>query len=136
MSDYLRIKVRGFHLDRRGHLNNVSYIQFLEEARWAIFDMNNAIEFFAKLDHTLTLVNSNINYRRPAFLNEMLEIRTRLLRVGTASCVIQQSIYLEDTATVILESEHTFVLMDKDTNCAVPIEGEARNKLEQIANLI
>lgn len=136
MSDTLRIKVRGFHLDRRGHLNNASYMQFLEEARWAVFDMNNAIEFFAQLDNTLTLVNSNINYRRPAFLNEMLEVRTRVLRVGTASCVIQQSIYLENTSTIVLESEHTFVLMDQETNCAVPIEGIARDKLEQIASLL
>lgn len=32
------IKVRGYHLDLYGHVNNARYLEFLEEARWAYFD--------------------------------------------------------------------------------------------------
>ena len=32
------IKVRGYHLDLYGHVNNARYLEFLEEARWAYFE--------------------------------------------------------------------------------------------------
>jgi len=136
LTDYIRIKVRGYHLDQHGHLNNAGYIEFLEEARWALFENYNAEEFLSKHDLALTLVNVNINYRRPSFLNESLEIHTKVMRIGTTSCKIDQTIYLENSNTVIADASNTFALMDKGTNKAVPIEGKAREKLEQLANAL
>ena len=134
LTDYIRIKVRGYHLDQHGHLNNSGYIEFLEEARWVLFENYNAVEFFSKLDLALTLVNTNINYRRPCYLNETLEIHTKVMRIGNTSCKMEQSIYLEGSSTVIAEATNTFVLMDKNSTKAVPIEGKLREKLEQLAN--
>lgn len=134
MSDYIRIKVRGYHLDQYGHLNNFGYVQFLEEARWVLFETYNAVEFFAKLDLALTLVNTNINYRRPGYLNDTLEIHTKVMRIGTASCRMEQTIYLDGTNEIVAQVENTFVLMDKTAGKAVPITGKARDKLEQLAN--
>ncbi len=134
MTDYIRIKVRGYHLDQHGHLNNAGYIEFLEEARWVLFENYNAVEFFSKLDLALTLVNSNINYRRPSYLNETLEIQTKVMRIGNTSCKMDQTIFLEGSNAVIAEASNTFVLMDKRTTKAVPIEGPLREKLEQLAN--
>ena len=136
MTDYIRIKVRGYHLDQHGQLNNAGYIEFLEEARWVLFENYNAEEFLAKNDLALTLVNVNINYRRPSFLNETLEIHTKVMRIGTTSCKIDQTIYLEGSSTIIADAKNTFALMDKQTNKAVPIEGKAREKLEQLANAL
>ena len=31
----IEIKVRGYHVDIYGHVNNARYVEFLEEARWA-----------------------------------------------------------------------------------------------------
>jgi thioesterase-3 len=126
--------VRGYHLDQHGHLNNCGYIQFLEEARWSLFENYNALDFFSQLDLALTLVNTNINYRRPSLLNELLEINTKVMRIGTASCKIEQSIFLEGTDTLIADASNTFVLMDKTSTSAIPIEGAAREKLEQMAH--
>lgn len=134
MSDYIRIKVRGYHLDQHGHLNNAGYMEFLEEARWVLFENYNAEEFFSKNELALTLVNTNINYRRPCFLNEMLEIHTKVMRIGTTSCQIDQTIYLEGTSTIIADACNTFALMDKQSHKAVSIDGSARTKLEQLAN--
>lgn len=134
MSDYIRIKVRGYHLDQHGHLNNNGYTRFFEEARWALFENYNAIEFFSELDLTLTLVNSNINYRRPCFFNDLVEISSKVMRIGNTSCKIDQTIYLEGTNQVIADASNTFVLMDNKNHKAVPITGQAREKLAQLAN--
>ncbi len=134
MSDYIRIKVRGYHLDQHGHLNINGYNGFFEEARWVLFENYNAIEFFAQLDLTLTLVNSNINYRHPCFFNDALEVHTKVMRIGNTSCKIDQTIYLEGTSKIIADVSNTFVLMDNHEHKAVPIRGKARDKLAQLAN--
>ncbi len=134
MSEYIRLKVRGYHLDQHGYLNYLSIMQVLEEARWALFDTNNAVDFFTQREQALTLVNTNINYRRPGMLNEVLEIHTKVMCIGTASCRMEQTIYLDGSNEVIAQAEHTFVLMDKIARTAIPIAGEARKKLEQLAN--
>lgn len=136
MTDYIRIKVRGYHLDQHGHLNNAGYIEFLEEARWVLFENYGAGEFFSKNELALTLVNMNIDYRRPCSLNETLEIHTKVMRIGNTSCKIDQAIYLEGTNTIIAEAQNIFALMDKNGQKAVAIEGKAREKLEQLANAL
>lgn len=136
MTDYIRIKVRGYHLDQNGHLNNAGYTEFFEEARWSLFENYNAGEFFSKNELALTLVNVNINYRFPAFVNDTLEIHTKVMRIGKTSCRIDQVIYLEGSNKVIADASNTFALVDKRQNVAVEIEGMAREKLEQLANAI
>lgn len=135
MSEYCRVKVRGYHLDQYGHTNIGAYTQFLEEARWLLFENFNAVEFFSELDLALTLVNSNINYRRPSFLGNALEIHTKVMKIGSSSCKVHQTIFLDGGTTRIAESEHTFVLMDKQTLSSCKIEGKAREKLEQLAEV-
>ena len=34
------IKVRGFHTDLYGHVNNARYLEFLEEARWEFLEQH------------------------------------------------------------------------------------------------
>jgi len=34
MKSTVQIKVRNYHLDRFGHVNNARYLEFLEEGRW------------------------------------------------------------------------------------------------------
>jgi thioesterase-3 len=115
-------------------LNNHGYTSFLEEARWALFENYNAIEFFSQIDLTLTLVNCNINYRRPCFFNDALEIHTKVMRIGNTSCKIDQTIYIEGSSKIIADASNTFVLMDNHEHKAIPIRGQARDKLAQLAD--
>ena len=38
MSSEIRIKIRGYHIDHFGHVNNGKYYNFFEEGRWGYFD--------------------------------------------------------------------------------------------------
>jgi len=135
VSEYSRFKVRGYHLDQYGHTNIGAYNTFMEEARWRLFENYNAVEFFSELDLALTLVNSEVNYRRPCSLGDALEVQTKVMRIGTTSCKVQQSIFLDGGNTHVVDAEHTFVLMDKQTLKSCKIEGKAREKLEQLAQV-
>jgi thioesterase-3 len=124
------IKVRGYHLDLYGHVNNARYLEFLEEARWAYFEATHCLEWFTESGLAFVVVNININYRRPAFMNEQLVVHTGVKSLSNRSAVIHQRITLDDMSTVVSEADITFVLFDEKQNKAIVIDGDARKMLE------
>ena len=124
------IKVRGYHLDLYGHVNNARYLEFLEEARWAYFDHHGGLEAFLASSLAFVIVNININYRRPALMNETMRISTQIASVGGRSAVIQQRVTLGESDTMIADANVTFVMFDSKIDKVVPIEGALRVRLE------
>ncbi|MEY3443375.1 MAG: hypothetical protein RLZZ519_1656, partial [Bacteroidota bacterium] len=70
------IKVRGYHADLYGHVNNARYLELLEEARWNHFENSVDSEEFKRNGWAFVLVNININYRKPALPGDVLYIHT------------------------------------------------------------
>ena len=130
MSHAITIKVRGYHLDLYRHVNNARYLEFLEEARWAYFEATHGLEWFTESGLAFVVVNININYRRPAFMNEQLVVHTGVKSLSNRSAVIHQRITLDDMSTVVSEADITFVLFDEKQNKAIVIDGDARKMLE------
>ncbi|MCD4484492.1 acyl-CoA thioesterase [Chromobacterium vaccinii] len=132
MAHHTRIKVRGYHLDLFGHVNNARYLEFLEEARWNQFEEQGGLDWFLKSGLALAVVNINIDYRRPALMGEQLLIETGLKSIGNRSAVIHQRVLLEGADTVVAEADVTFVVFDAKQNKAVALEGQLKDMLEQM----
>lgn len=132
MSHAIEIKVRGYHLDLFRHVNNARYLEFLEEARWSFLESRGHLDILEEGSYTFAVVNININYRRPAYMSEMLLITTSVKTIGTRSCVMHQLITLKDTDTVIADTDVTFVIVDTRTEKAALLEGELRAALERM----
>lgn len=120
----IEIKVRGYHLDMFGHVNNARYLEFLEEGRWAAFDGKADLQQLARKGFAFTVVNININYRRPAFMNEVLYIETELVKLGRRSGVMHQMVKLQGTDVVVADADVTFVMFDGQKQKAAIMEGE------------
>ncbi|NOY46561.1 MAG: acyl-CoA thioesterase [Deltaproteobacteria bacterium] len=129
MAHVTRIKVRGYHLDLYGHVNNARYLEFLEEGRWSWVEERGDLAGFMKGGYGFSVVNININYRRPAFLGDELEILTSLKSLGNRSGVVRQVVRMAGTDTVVAEADVTFVVVSAKTGRAVPLEGEVRGLL-------
>jgi len=128
-----QVKVRGYHLDIYQHVNNARYLEFLEEARWGFFEQFPLAEKVHAHNYAFVLVNININYRRPAFVNEVLEIRTQVSRIGNKSCTIHQAMVLKGTDTLVADADVTFCVLDQEAHKAVVIEGEIRELLQTMS---
>lgn len=130
----INIKVRGYHLDIYRHVNNGRYLEFLEEGRWDYFDRHQFVHLFESIQLGFVVANININYRRPAYVNEVIQVQTRLQRIGNKSGEMQQQVWLlsdaGQTDTLIADATITFCLMDEKTQRAVEIKGELRTILE------
>ena len=129
MSHTSFIKVRGYHLDVYQHVNNASYLEFLEDARWEYLEDSGDIEFFQAKGFAWVIVNINISYRASATMGQTLEITTWLSNVGNKSAVFSQRIADKATGKTVVEADITFVILDQNTGQALPIEGEIRERM-------
>lgn len=124
----VKLPVRGYHLDGYNHVNNARYLEFLEEARWQYYD-NLSREALQKADWAFVIVNINIDYKYPATLGDYLRIQTEVDRLGDTSMTFQQTVYLNETETVVCSAKVTFVILDKKTGRPKPIQGELKQLL-------
>jgi len=127
-----KIKVRGYHLDLYGHVNNTRYLEFLEEARWNIKDLYFDLPAMRDQDLNLVVVNININYRDSARLDDVLEIFTKVIRVGNKSVTLKQEIFFENTQKTVADAEVTFVIYDKNIGKAIELAPEIRQQFRRL----
>lgn len=124
------ITVRGYHLDLYGHVNNARYLEFLEEGRWQWLEGRADLGALLARGLGFSVVNINIDYRRPATLGEVLEVETGLKTLGNRSGVMRQVVRLRGTETVVAQADVTFVIVSSETGRAVPLADELRMLFE------
>ena len=122
-----QIKVRGYHLDLYGHVNNARYLEFLEEARWQWVEQKADLGALMARGMGFSVVNININYRRPATLGEVLEIETGVKALGNRSGIVRQVVRLQGTDSIVADADVTFVIVSRETGRALPLSGELRD---------
>lgn len=132
MTTTVEVKVRGYHLDVYGHVNNARYLEFLEEGRWAMFERKANLEEWQRRGLSFFVVNINISYRKPATLGNILEIRSSIARIGNSSGVIRQEIYLKESGVLVADADITFVIADNRLGKAIPLKGDLAEELEAL----
>ncbi len=127
-----QITVRGYHIDLYDHVNNGRYLEFLEEARWDMFEQSIDRKAWHKKGRGLSVVNININYRHPAQMGDRLEIQTRLVRIGNKSVTLHQTIILEGTENTVVDAAVTFVVINMQTGKAEEICGDILDEIKKL----
>ncbi|WP_108446581.1 acyl-CoA thioesterase [Halomonas denitrificans] len=124
------LRVRGYHLDGYGHVNNARYLEFLEEGRWAYFDEHPRLAaFLGRGDLAFVAVNLNIDYRRAAVAGDDLAVLTRLAEIGSRRARIHQEIRRVADDALVARADITFVLLEVASGRAVTIDGEIREAM-------
>ena len=120
-----QIKVRGYHEDRFGHVNNARYLEFLEDARWEHLDERGLDTAFFKTQGIFpVVVRLSISYRRPASADDVLNITTQATSIGSRKIVFGQEARLASSDKVCVEAEVTTVFLGEKTGRPVPLSGE------------
>jgi len=132
MKNSTKIKVRGYHLDLYGHVNNTRYLEFLEEARWNIKDLYLDLATMHEQELSLVIVNININYRNSAYLGDILEITTVVSRIGNKSVTLRQEIYSEGSTKLVADAAVTFVICDQKSGKAIELTPDLRNQFARL----
>ena len=118
--------VRFSDVDVYGHVNNVKYFEYYQEAR---------IDFLRSMrsddePHLATVVaRIDVDYRRPIlFRPEPYVVRTWVTRVGTSSYSLASDI--SDDRTVLSRAQAVLVAFDMNTQRSRPLRDAERQVLE------
>jgi len=131
--DYLtEIKIRGYHADFYGHVNNARYLEFFEEDRWARLENVIDLRKLVRQGLVFLVVNINVNYRRAVAVGETVLVTTALEKIGNKSVALKQEIVFKESEEVAADAVVTFVIRDTDGRAAV-MEGDLLEEIKKLA---
>lgn len=82
------------HLDMMGHVNNATYIQLMENARWSFYEAHHFTrELALQEQYGPIILEANIKYRKELFLGEEIKIVTNCLEYSGVLGTLEQIVY-------------------------------------------
>jgi acyl-CoA thioester hydrolase len=126
--------VRFSDVDVYGHVNNVKYFEFYQEARIAfILSLDEPLFDPAQQDRMRQVVaRIDVDYRRPIlFRPEPYAVETWLTRIGTSSYDLACRI-VDGDGTLYSRAEVRLVAFDTATQRSRPLSDAERSRLEAV----
>lgn len=121
------IKIRGYHCDSYGHLNNARYLELFEEARWTLLEEANIIQPLKEKGLLFFIVNINVNYRKAVDDGMTIDIHTEPEEIKRKTISLKQTVYEKGGNTVLADAVVTFVLFDPKQSRAILIDDDTAN---------
>jgi acyl-CoA thioester hydrolase len=115
-------------IDAMGHLNNAVYFSYCEFARQKYWD--RLVGLRSILDIGFIMASASIEYRRPAYMGDLLEVEIRCTRIGKTS--FDFSYRLTRGGELVAEARSTQVLWDWNAGAKRPFSDELRAKIERL----
>ena len=117
--------------DAFGHFNNVSFLAWMESAR---FDLFKKLEFIEPSDvFTLAVILARIecNYREIVRYNDRLTIHTRVIDIGSSSFTLENLFVREKDQTIAADGKAVLVSFDHQANRPRPLSHEQKERLRK-----
>lgn len=123
------VKVRFCETDALGHISNISYFIYLEEARTDFFiDLG----FGADLeDWKVILASAKCDFVRQGYYNQKLKVVSEVQRIGRSSFTIVHRIEDTETGELIAKGEASAVYFDFNEQKSEKIPDNLRKMLEK-----
>lgn len=132
----LKIKVRFSDLDAMRHVNNATFLTYLEEARIAyykdIFDMPKK-----DLDFSAVVAKIEISYLQPIVLGEEVEVLTKTTKFGRKSSDLINLITVERNGQKVIAAQALTKLVSYDYETLKSIETpeDVINKIKEFEGI-
>ncbi len=117
------IQVRFNDTDALGHLSNIAFSLYAEQAR---------VEFFRSLGMgriTLILAHISLDFRKQIKFGDKVYVETKVDKIGNTSVTLVQTIIANKELAA--EAKSVVVLFDYDAQKPKPIAGDLRQKLSE-----
>ena len=123
---WTQVSIRFSDEDNMGHINNVAYGAYVEQARVAFIDAFLKSGGPGGIDYVLA--NVNIDFRREMHFPGTVDIGARLIRIGTKSITTGYGLFKDSENVATAGSVNVF--FDNKSTKTIPIPEELRKGLE------
>ena len=116
------IKVRTYECDSYGHVNNATFLNYCEVARVELLEkMGYDLAGLKKAGFLLVIVKIEMEYKRPAYANDELEVSVDWIERGKTSAAFAQEIINRKTNELAARAKIIWVSTDlKGKPIAIP----------------
>lgn len=118
----LPFTVKTYDIDFAGHVNNLVYIRWLEDLRFALLETHFPMEPMMKQGVAAILARTNIQYRRAIRLFEEVTGHMWVSSVGAARVVLEAHITSGSDVCADAMQEGVFVQLESGKPLRVPQE--------------
>jgi thioesterase-3 len=123
------IKIRGYHCDAYGHVNNARILEFYEDCRWDFLEKGNKSEYFETRGLQFFIVNINVDYKLSLEPGMTIKIGCKVYEHGNTSFTFLQEMYLGERLAG--KALIKFVLFDKNTKRPSKVLQEHLSKMTE-----
>lgn len=119
-----KLVVNENHLDKQRHVNNVQYVQWIQDVAEEHWEVRANEE--QKAEVIWVVVRHEIDYKKEAFLGDNISLQTY---VGETTHVTSNRYVIiknADTGKLLAEAKTTWCLLDKETKKPVKITDELK----------
>lgn len=125
-------RTRFSETDAYGHINNVSYFTYFEQARIDYFEQLNLFQEQLQQENTDSIIvtaNLECNYVSQLFYGQNIDIYVRTSKLGNSSLDLEYAIVEEKNKTLAAVGRGTIVHINKLTNKGEPLPKVLRDKI-------
>jgi acyl-CoA thioester hydrolase len=122
------ITVNQSHIDDLLHVNNVHYVQWVQDIAKLHWESNGTKTVLN--NYFWVLISHFIEYKNSAFLGDVIEVKTYIKKYEGAACYRIVEISNKTTHTLLAKSETKWCLMDAETKRPTRITKEISELFE------
>ena len=102
-------------LDENGHVNNVRYVQWMQEAAVRHYGSIGGIPITQAIGATWVVRSHNIEYLRPAFAGDRLEVQTWVANIRRVRSLRRYRFIRLSDGKLLVKGETDWVFVDAKT---------------------
>ena len=130
------IEVRYGDLDPQGHVNNASYLTYLEQARIAYIRQLGLWPSGSFLDIGIILADAQLTFRSPILFGQPVRVGVRVSRLGNKSLAMEYRLEDGQSGQVLASGSSVLVAYDYRTGQTIPIPPKWRETITHFEGLI
>lgn len=127
----LELRIDWSDLDIYEHVNNVSYMRFLQSGRVNFWEASGIYEYYRNTNQGTMLVSTQCDFKKSLFYPGTAIIKTKLDFIGNTSFGLKH-IVLNENKEVCAEGKDVVVCFDFDKKETFPVPQWLRKKITEL----
>ncbi|GAA4319676.1 acyl-CoA thioesterase [Pontixanthobacter gangjinensis] len=124
-----KLVVKEEHLDKQRHVNNVQYVQWVQDVAEEHWEARASSEQKTKV--IWVVIRHEINYKKEAFLGDEISLQTYVGKTTHVTSIRYVIIKNPETGKLLAEAKTTWCLLNADSKRPVKISEELKKVFQQ-----